>query len=656
MNPEQFRILIVEDRPEDRELVEHELQKAKVLFVSRGVDNREAFLKELKEFSPDIVLSDFALPQFDALEAMAVLRHYLPEVPFILVTGAQSEEVAVECMKRGADDYILKSTLKRLPSAVLNAVKARDIRRQKEEAEENLRGQEAQVRLIAEHSRDLIYLLDQKGQFTYASPSFERSLGLSPKDLVGRKGFTLVHPDDKTAARVAFQAALEKRIDRTVQFRYKHKNGTWPLFESIVSWALDEKGVPVKAVVVARNVEERKRLEEQVRQAQKMEAVGRLAGGVAHDFNNLLTAINGYSDLLLRSLDRMDPRRADVEEIKETAGRAATLTQQLLAFSRRQITQPTVLDMNQVVANLEKMLRRLIGENIVLKTVRAPDLWRVRLDMGQLEQVLLNLSVNSRDAMPSGGTLTVETANVDVPVPPPGARADVPPGSYGVLTVTDSGSGMEAETLAHLFEPFYTTKEKGRGTGLGLSTVYGIVQQSGGHIRVTSEVGHGTCFRLFFPRVEEGLSVREKGAETDEFLKGNETILLAEDDRSVRNLAVRILSLSGYHVLEASSGEEALRVAQDQTEPIDILVTDVVMNGMTGPELARQFLSSHPGTRVLYLSGYMETDTHNNILQEVESSFLAKPFRPRDLVQRVRQVLDGVFEKPNKPDPPSPSA
>jgi two-component system cell cycle sensor histidine kinase/response regulator CckA len=650
MTHDNFRVLLVEDRPEDRELIERELQRAKVLFVSRWVDNREAFLLEVKEFAPDIVLCDFALPQFDAMEAMVILRRYRPDVPFILVTGAQSEEIAVECMKRGADDFILKSTLKRLPSAVLNAVKSRDIRRDKENAEKKLRAQEAQVRLVAEHTLDLIYLLDQKGQFTYANPSFERSLGLNPEDLVGKKAFSIVHPDDKPMARAAFQEALESHSNRTVQFRYKDKDGAWRLFESVVNWALDEKGVPTKAVVVARNIEERKRLEDQVRQAQKMEAVGRLAGGVAHDFNNLLTAINGYSDLLLRSLDRMDPRRADVEEIKETAGRAATLTQQLLAFSRRQITQPTVLDMNQVVGNLEKMLRRLIGEDIHLATVRCPELYRVRMDMGQLEQVLLNLSVNSRDAMPKGGTLTIEIGNKDVESATP---HEVPPGNYAVLTVTDSGTGIDSATMGHLYEPFYTTKEKGRGTGLGLSTVYGIVQQAGGHIRVTTDVGRGTSFRLYFPKVDEGLSVHEKSNETEDFLKGNETVLLVEDDRAVRTLALRVLTQSGYRVVEASSGEEALSLARDFSEPIAILVTDVVMNGMTGTELARQFVALYPGTKVLYLSGYMEADTRNSILREVQSSFLGKPFRPRDLVQKVRQTLDGSSDKPatEKPAP-----
>jgi two-component system cell cycle sensor histidine kinase/response regulator CckA len=652
MKHEKYRILIVEDRPEDRELIEHELNQAKVVFESRWADNRESFLQEVKDFSPDIVLCDFALPQFDAMEAMSILRRYRPDVPFVLVTGAQSEEIAVECMKRGADDFILKSTLRRLPSAVLNAVKGRDIRRAKEVAEKNLRDQEAQVRLIAEHTLDLIYLLDQKGQFIYANPSFKRSLGLDSDALLGKKAFSLFHPDDRTVARMAFQEALETQSDRTVQFRYKDKEGAWRLFESVINWALDEKGEPVKSVVVARNIEERKRLEDQVRQAQKMEAVGRLAGGVAHDFNNLLTAINGYSDLLLRSLDRMDPRRSDVEEIKETAGRAATLTQQLLAFSRRQITQPTVLDMNQVVSNLEKMLRRLIGEDIRLNTVRGEGLYRVRVDMGQLEQVLLNLSVNSRDAMPKGGTLSIVTANREV-VPTGSDVADeVPVGSYAVLTVTDSGTGMDPATLSHLYEPFFTTKEKGRGTGLGLSTVYGIVHQSGGHIRLTTNMGEGTSFRLYFPRVDEVLSVQEKNTETDEFFKGNESVLLVEDDRSVRTLAARVLAASGYQVTEASSGEDALRIVREKSLSVDILVTDVVMNGMTGTELARQFVALHPSTKVLYLSGYMESDTRNSILREVQSSFLGKPFRPRDLVQKVRQTIDGSVDKPEGGDRP----
>lgn len=630
------RVLIVEDRPEDRELIEHELRGAKVSFEARTVVTREEFLEALKTFKPDIVLSDFTLPEFDALEAIEILRRYESGVPFILVTGALSEEIAVECMKRGAVDYIMKSTLKRLPSAVMNALRNRATEQQAVETEETLRARERQYRTIAEHTRDLIYILDAQGMFTYVSPSFRQALGYDPSTLVGKKAFAFIHPEDKTAARNAFRSAPGNGHEHAVPFRYKTQDGKWRVFESVVSWAVDEKGAKIQAVVVARDIEDRRVLEDRVRQAQKMEAVGRLAGGVAHDFNNLLTAINGYSELLLRSLDARDPRRGDVEEIKETAARAAALTQQLLAFSRRQITQPSVFDMNVVVGRLEKMLRRLIGEDIALKTVLGPALHRTRADTAQLEQVVINLSVNARDAMPQGGTLILETANVAV-----GPDDEVPTGDYVRLTVTDTGCGMEPEVAEHLFEPFFTTKEKKRGSGLGLSTVYGILQQAGAHIRVTTAPNKGTSFRLYFPKVDEAASAQE-GEKTDAFYRGTERVLLAEDDRAVRVMAGRVLRQGGYDVVEAVNGEEALRLASEPGFSADLLITDVVMHGVSGPALAQKVVERHPGIKVLYISGYMEEDARTSVLKDVGAAFLPKPFRPRDLLQRVRDILDGT--------------
>lgn len=630
------RVLIVEDRPEDRELIEHELRNAKVSFEARTVVTREEFLHALKTFKPDIVLSDFTLPEFDALEAIEILRRYENNVPFILVTGAPSEEIAVECMKRGAADYIMKSTLKRLPSAVMNALRNRATEKQIVETEETLREQERQYRTIAEHTRDLIYILDAQGQFTYASPSFRQALGYDPATLTGKKAFAFIHPEDKASARDAFRGAPGNGNGHAAPFRYKTQDGRWRTFESVVSWAVDEKGDKIQAVVVARDIEERRQLEERVRQAQKMEAVGRLAGGVAHDFNNLLTAINGYSDLLLRSLEAQDPRRSDVEEIKETAARAAALTQQLLAFSRRQITQPTVFDVNVVLGRLEKMLRRLIGEDIALKTVWGPGIYRTRADVAQLEQVVINLSVNARDAMPQGGTLTLETANVTL-----GADAEAPPGDYARLTVTDTGCGMEPEVAEHLFEPFFTTKEKKRGSGLGLSTVYGILQQAGAHIRVTTAPNQGTSFRLYFPKVDEA-ATPPSGGGSEEFYRGTERVLLAEDDRAVRVMAGRVLRQGGYDVLEAASGEEALRLAGEPGFTVDLLITDVVMHGVSGPALARQIVEKHPGVKVIYISGYMEEDARTSVLKDAGAAFLPKPFRPRDLLQRARDILDGA--------------
>jgi two-component system cell cycle sensor histidine kinase/response regulator CckA len=630
------RVLIVEDRPEDRELIERELAAAKIQFEARNVMTREEFLQALRTFKPDIVLSDFTLPEFDALEAIGILRRYETGVPFILVTGAQSEEIAVECMKRGADDYIMKSTLKRLPSAVLNALRARATEQQIAQTEDSLREQERQYRTIAEHTRDLIYILDAQGQFTYASPSFRQSLGHDPAALVGKKAFSLIHPDDKATARAVFRDPPASGGGHAVPFRYKTADGRWRQHESVVSWAVDEKGEKIQAVVVARDIEERRQLEEQVRQSQKMDAVGRLAGGVAHDFNNLLTAINGYSDLLLRSLDAADPRRGDVEEIKETAARAAALTHQLLAFSRRQITQPTVFDLNLVVGRLEKMLRRLIGEDIALKTALGPSLHRTRGDIAQLEQVIINLSVNAREAMPHGGTLTLTTANATVP-----AGGEVPPGEYALLTVTDTGCGMEPAVAEHLFEPFFTTKEKRRGAGLGLSTVYGILQQAGAHIRLTTEPQKGTSFRLYFPRVDEAPVPATPEGAGEEFYRGSERVLLAEDDRAVRGMAARVLRLGGYHVTEAASGEEALRLSEEPGLGIDLLITDVVMHGVSGPALAKAITEKRPGVKVLYISGYMEEDARTSVLKDAGAAFLPKPFRPRDLLQRAREILDG---------------
>jgi PAS domain S-box-containing protein len=494
-------------------------------------------------------------------------------------------------------------------------------------------------RLIAENTRDLICLLDQKGQLTYVSPSFEKVLGHHPESLLGKKIFSLLRPQDKQLIRKMLQETQSRGAGPTAEFHYKHKEGHWLVFESVINWVLNEKRKPVKAVVVSRDITERKRLEEQFRQSQKMDAIGRLAGGVAHDFNNLLTAISGYSDILYRSFDPMDPRRADAEEIKSTAQRAAALTQQLLAFSRRQIIQPTVVDMNAVVANLQKMLNRLIGEDIDLVTVLEPRLKPSRADVGQMEQVLLNLTVNSRDAMPEGGKLIIETSNAELTPDYAAGHDGVAPGRYVLLTVTDTGCGMDENTVNHLFEPFYTTKEQGRGTGLGLSTVYGIVQQSGGHIRVFSKSGKGTTFKIYIPQASAPTQAPDRVAESEDFFRGSETLLLVEDDPTVRRLAERVLRSSGYSLLVAASGAEALRLLKEG-DPLDMLVTDVVMPGMSGPDLAKQLRLSRPELKVLFLSGYMEDDLRTRVLTDGSYAYIPKPFRPNDLTKKIRDVLD----------------
>jgi len=400
-----------------------------------------------------------------------------------------------------------------------------------------------------------------------------------------------------------------------------------------------EDGHLVRVWGTQRDVTEQRHLEEQFRQSQKMEAVGQLAGGIAHDFNNLLTAILGNTQLLLRELPPGDSKRGDVEEIRKASERAASLTRQLLAYSRRQMLQPEVLDLNVVVAEMDKMLRRLIGEHIALVAVPTPDLGRVRADPNQIEQVIVNLAVNARDAMPDGGKLTIETANVDLDETFAQAHLGSVPGSYAMLAVTDTGAGMDASVRAHLFEPFFTTKEVGKGTGLGLATVYGIVKQSGGYISVYSEPGRGTSFKIYLPRIETPAAT-PPGPQKGGAARGSETVLVVEDEPAVLTLSRRALEAQGYVVLAASDAAAALRVVERHGGTIHLLLTDVVMPGLSGRELADRLVAQRPGIRVLYMSGYPGDAVVQHGTLPSGSAFLQKPFSPDGLARKVRDVLD----------------
>src|SRR5882762_8272675 len=401
-----------------------------------------------------------------------------------------------------------------------------------------------------------------------------------------------------------------------------------------------EDGHLVRVWGTQRDVTDQRHLEEQFRQSQKMEAVGQLAGGIAHDFNNLLTAILGNTQLLLRELPPGDSKRGDVEEIRKASERAASLTRQLLAYSRRQMLQPEVLDLNVVVAEMDKLLRRLIGEHISLVTVLAPDLGRVRADPNQIEQVIVNLAVNARDAMPEGGKPTIETANVDLDETFAQAHLGSVAGSYAMLAVTDTGAGMDAGVRAHLFEPFFTTKEVGKGTGLGLATVYGIVKQSGGYISVYTEVDRGSSFKVYLPRVERPSAPAAAPSSRPGIARGSETVLVVEDDRAVLALSCRALEAEGYTILCASDGADALRIVERHGGEIHLLLTDVVMPGMSGRELAEQMTARRAGIRILYMSGYPgDAAVHHGALVR-GSAFLQKPFAPDALARKVRETLD----------------
>lgn len=388
----------------------------------------------------------------------------------------------------------------------------------------------------------------------------------------------------------------------------------------------------------ARNRRARREAEHHFRQAQKMESVGRLAGGIAHDFNNVLTAILGYSYFLQGSFQPGDARLDDLGEIIKATNRAAALTQQLLAFSRRQVLAPRVLDLNSSVRNIEKMLRRLIGEDIEFATVLETELGRVKVDPGQIEQVLMNLAVNARDAMAGGGKLTLTTSNTEIGEP--SAETSLPPGRYVTLAVTDTGTGMDAATQARIFEPFFTTKDAGKGTGLGLSTVHGIVNQSGGGIVVRSSPGHGTTFQIYFPRVDEPAQAPASGAASETSVAGTETVLLVEDEATVREIARRALMGHGYTVLVAASSEEALRTAREHGGGIHLVLTDLILPGIDGVELARRLHALAPGVKTLYMSGYTDRAGTRQNTPELDGAYLQKPFTLAVLMRKVRDMLD----------------
>ncbi len=508
------------------------------------------------------------------------------------------------------------------------------------QADEALRESEERYRLITERSSDLIALLDVDGRFIYVSPSYDPMLGYRPGDLLGSLGMALIHPDDQAAAQSSWSRLINDNASSELTVRYRHANSSW-------CW-IDAQCTPMAyagqqyMLTVGRDITDRKRLEDQLLQSQKMESIGRLAGGVAHDFNNLLTAILGYADLSLDALDPEDSVRADLEEIRKAADRATTLTRQLLTFARKQIIAPRTLNLNHLIDDLEKLLHRLIGEHIELVTRLSADLDLVKVDPGQLEQVLVNLAVNARDAMPEGGKLTIETANVILDEDYVRDHFDVAVGAYVLLAISDTGIGMDETIRTHLFEPFFTTKAPGYGTGLGLATCYGIIKQHGGSIWVYSEPNQGTSFKIYLPRVQERADQAPEEIVRGILPQGDETILLVEDEDAVRSLAGRVLRDLGYTVLEASNGVTALQLFQALPAPtIDLLLTDVVMPQMGGLPLALQITALCPAVKVLYMSGYTENGIVHHGRLHSGANLLQKPFSLVLLAKRVREVLDG---------------
>jgi two-component system, cell cycle sensor histidine kinase and response regulator CckA len=506
-------------------------------------------------------------------------------------------------------------------------------------------------RLISENAADMIAVVDGKGRRIYNSPAYQKILGYTAEELKATSPFDRIHPADRPKVIAAAAKAQRTHDGQSIEYRIQHKDGSWRVIESTASTALNERGGVEKLIIVNRDVTERQHLQTRLLQAQKMEAVGRLSGGVAHDFNNLLGVIIGYAEILSEPLAERPALRGYVEQILKAGRQAATLTRQLLAFSRQQVLEPKVLNVSTIVLDTEKMLQRLIGEDIVIQTHLEERVGRVCADEAQLQQAIINLAVNARDALPNGGCISIETENHQMTeLSVQQYSYPVRPGPYVRLSVKDNGVGMDAETQAKIFEPFFTTKEKGKGTGLGLAMVYGFVKQSGGYIEVASEGGVGTTFHIYLPLVQETVAVEAKpqAAPANSF-EGSESILLVEDETSLRELARHFLQALGYKVLAAGNAASAMRISDSYNEPIDLLITDVVMPGLNGRLLADRLRKRRPAMGVLFMSGYTgQTVGAHGVLAE-GSFFIAKPFMKDNLARKVREVI-GATRALQSPD------
>lgn len=510
------------------------------------------------------------------------------------------------------------------------------------QAEKEVRKQKEFLHQVIDTSPNLIFVKDINGKFTLANKAAAEVHGTTAENLIGKTDadFGLNAEDVERFRQSDHEVITTKQPKFIAEEKVTTKTGEERWYQTTKApLILSEDSTPL-VLGVAVDITERRKLEQQLLQSQKMDAIGRLAGGVAHDFNNLLTVIIGYSELLLYQLQPNDPIRSSIQDIHKAAERAASLTSQLLAFGRKQIFQTKIIDLNSLIVNLEKMLGRLLGEDVEIKVSQSLDLKKIVADPSKIEQVIINLALNAREAMPEGGKLIITMANVELDEQYTREHIDVKPGQYVILAISDTGYGMDEKTLEHIFEPFFTTKETGKGTGLGLATVYGIVKQSGGHIWVYSEPNHGTMFKIYFPQAVEANGVQVKTDELDQSPRGTETVLLAEDEDLVMNLATRVLREKGYSVIKASNGEEALQIAHTYKGKIDLLLTDVVMPRISGRALANKIGLVRPDIKILFISGYTgDAIAHRGIL-EPGTAFLEKPFTPASLALKVREVLD----------------
>lgn len=629
-------ILVVEDERIIAKGIERRLKGLGYEVVGLASTGEEA-VRQAAGMRPDLVLMDIQLGEgMDGVEAAHQIRAQLC-IPVVFLT-AHSDDATLQRAKLSEPfGYVIK------PYEDKDLHTAIEIGLYKHQMEQRLRENERWLAATLASIGDGVIVTDENGRVRFMNALAERLTGWTQADALGRDAQEVFHIVEE---RTRQHAPSPVREALSTGFPSVLAPNTILISRSGKELPIDDSAAPIRdvngkimgTVLVFRDITERRRLEEHLRQAQKMEAVGRLAGGIAHDFNNIMTIITGYSELLLAS-DLAPSVQESLQLIHDAGQRAASLTQQIMAFSRKQILVPTAVNLNTIVRDMEPMVRRLIGSHIEFVTVPSPDLGQVRADPTQIGQVILNLAANARDAMPKGGRLIVATANAELSEETTRQYPDVTPGRYAMLSVSDTGHGIPEDLLAHIFEPFFTTKGVGQGTGLGLATVYGIVKQSGGHIEVASQVGVGSTFRVYLPLIEEPPS-QPLSREILPAAKGHETILLVEDEETVRRMTRMILQQSGYKVLEASNGLEGVSVAREHPGPIHLLITDLVMPKLSGREMADQLRALRPRLRVLFMSGYTEDMV---VQQGVESStmdFLPKPFPLAVLTQKVREILD----------------
>lgn len=635
----KLRILNLEDSQADSELIQARLEEERIACELVRVETEKDFVLAVELGGYDLLLVDYKLPTFDGMSALAISREICPYIPFIFVSGSIGEDMAIEALKNGATDYVLKDKLSRLAPSVRRALREAEERSEHRKSEEALRESEERYRNVFDTVKDGIYRTDRDGIFVLMNPAGALMFGhRSPEEMIGKKALDYwLDPAD----REVFQKELRgKKSLKTYLIRARKITGEDLHLETSSIIFEDNNGNLIGIEGILRDITERLKLEAQLRHAQKMEAVGTLAGGIAHDFNNILNVIMGYGSMILDKLEDNSQLKEQMNEVLTAAERAATLTKRLLVFSRKQIVDVKPVNVNQIIVGIQKMLSRVVRENIEINLNFAGCPLIVLADAGQMEQVLMNLATNARDAMPEGGSLTISTGLHELDEEQVAANGYGKTGKYAFITMADTGSGIDAETQKKIFEPFFTTKGIGEGTGLGLAITYGIIKQHNGFIKVYSEPGQGTRFKIYLPLFEE---MAESDSKTEDLVSarsGSETILVAEDDAALRNLTMIILESFGYSVITAEDGEDAIKKYIENRDKIQLVILDMIMPKKNGKDTYEEIKKTSPGMKALFMSGYTMDIIKTGELTEAGLDFIHKPVRPQDLLKKVREILD----------------